>query len=208
MNDQLILNVTARAQTGRSASRRVRKVNQIPAILYGKRSTPQTLAVDAPEFTRLIKSLAGRALVIELRRKDQGENALSFVQEIQRDPITDRFLHVDFREVKADEKVEIEVPVVVTGEAYGVKTQGGVLEVATHNVRVRCLPRDLPPVIEIDVTELKTGETIKVGTLKPISGVEFRDPAGLPVVSCIAIEQEAEATPAAGAPAAKAPAKK
>ena len=88
MKQALVLNVAPRAQTGRSASRRLRKVNRVPAILYGKHTSPEKLAVDGPEFTRLLKAIAGRALIIELARSDQGEKALSFLQEIQRDPIT------------------------------------------------------------------------------------------------------------------------
>jgi len=208
---QLILNVTTRAQTGRSASRRVRKANQIPAILYGKHTNPETLAVDAPEFVRLLKSVAGRALLIELNRKDNASKALSFVQEIQRDPITDKFLHIDLQEVKADEKLEINVPVSIVGEAFGVKKQSGVLEIALHVLRVRCFPKDLPPVIAVDVTELKVGETLKVGTLTPIKGVEFLDLKGQPVVSIVEPVGEIAATvvaaaPVAGAPGAAAPA--
>jgi large subunit ribosomal protein L25 len=201
MTQQLSLTITPRAQTGRSASRRARKANQIPAILYGKHTSPQTLSVDAPEFTRLVKAVAGRALIIELVQKDKAEKALSFVQEIQRNPITDKFVHVDFREVKADEKLDIDVPVSFVGEAHGVKTQGGVIEIAAHTVRIRCLPKDLPPFIEVDITELKVNETLKVANLKAPAGVEFRDLAGQPVVSILSIEEEAaaEATPAAGA---------
>jgi large subunit ribosomal protein L25 len=202
---QLILNVAARAQTGRSASRRVRKANQIPAILYGKHTNPEALSIDAPEFVRLLKSVSGRALLIELNRKDSTSKALSFLQEVQRDPITDKFLHVDLQEVKADEKLEIRVPVSVTGESFGVKNQNGVLEIATHMLRVRCLPKDLPPVIEVDVTELKVGEAFKVGTLKPINGVEFLDAKGQPVVSVVEpVGEIASAAPAAGAAAAPA----
>ncbi len=206
MNQPLSLTITPRAQTGRSASRRVRKANQIPAILYGKHTSPQTLAVDAPEFSRLVKAVGGRALIIELSRKDSADKALSFVQEIQRDPITDKYLHVDLQEVKADEKLEINVPVALVGEAYGVKTQAGVLEIATHTLRIRCLPKDLPPVIEVDVTELKIDETIKVANLKPVAGVEFRDLPGQPVVSILNVAEDtaATATPAAGAAAAPA----
>jgi len=202
---QLILNVAARAQTGRSASRRVRKANQIPAILYGKHTNPEALSIDAPEFVRLLKSVSGRALLIELNRKDSSDKgkALSFLQEVQRDPITDKFLHVDLQEVKADEKLEIRVPVSVIGESFGVKNQNGVLEVATHTLRVRCLPKDLPPVIEVDVTELKVGEAFKVGTLKPIAGVEYLDVKGQPVVSVVEpVGEIASSAPAAGAAAA------
>lgn len=201
MKNQLSLNVAPRAQTGRSASRRLRKVNQIPAILYGKHSSPEKLAVDVPEFTRLLKTVKGRSLVIELNRTDKPEKALSFLQEIQRDPITDRFLHVDLQEVKADEKFEIRVPLQIVGEAYGVKQQSGVLEIATQQVRIRCLPKDLPEAIVIDVSELKVGEAIKVGQLKSIEGVEYRDLPGQPVVACVEVAEEAAETPAAGAAA-------
>ena len=205
---QFTLNVSTRANTGRSASRRLRKVNLIPAILYGKHTQPEKLAVDAPEFTRLIKSIAGSASLIELKRKDKPEGALSFLQEVQRDPITDRFLHIDLHEVKADEKFEIRVKISLTGESFGVKNQSGVLETPNQFVRIRTLPKDLPQFIEVDVTNLKVGETIHVGELKAIPGVEYRDDKSQPVVSCVEpvaeVAAAVSAVPAAGegAPAA------
>jgi large subunit ribosomal protein L25 len=209
MNTPLTLNVATRAQTGRSASRRLRKVNRIPAILYGKHSDPEKLSVEVPEFTRLLKSVRGRALLIELSREDKADKALSFLQEIQRDPITDRFLHVDLHEVKPDEKFEIRVPVRVVGESFGVKNQSGVLEIATHVLRVRCLAKDLPEAIEIDVTALNVGETIKVGELKAVDGVMFLDDKGQPVVACVEpvaeiVQEVVAAAPVEGAAAAPA----
>jgi large subunit ribosomal protein L25 len=210
MSQQYKLNVAARAQTGRSASRRLRKANRVPAILYGKHSTPESLSVEIPEFIRLLKSVAGRAVLVELQRSDKADKALSFLQEVQRDPITDKYVHIDFQEVKADEKFEIRVVIRVVGESFGVKNQSGVLELNTQQLRIRCLPKDLPEAIVVDVTELKVGETIKVGELKPIAGVEFMDGKGQPVVSCVEpvaeIVQEvaATATPAEGAAAATA----
>jgi large subunit ribosomal protein L25 len=201
---QFSLNVSSRDNTGRSASRRLRKVNRVPAILYGKHTNPESLSVDGPEFTRLLKSIAGSASLIELRREGKSETALSFLQEVQRDPITDRFLHVDLQEVKADEKMEIRVRIHLTGESFGVKNQSGVLETPTQQLRIRCLPKDLPAFIEVDVTELKVGETIKVGSLKPVAGVEFRDDKNQPVVSCVEPVAEEAAAPAAGAAAAAA----
>ena len=205
MSLQFKLNVTARAQTGRSASRRLRKVNRVPAILYGKHTSPESLSVEGPEFIRLLKSVAGRAVLIELARADKAEKALSFLQEVQRDPITDKYLHIDLQEVKADEKFEIRVAVRISGESFGVKNQSGVLEINTQQVRVRCLPKDLPEAINVDVTELKVGETIKVSGLKVIPGVEFMDLKGQPIVSCVEpvaeIVQEVAAAPAAGAAA-------
>ena len=208
MSQQFTLNVSPRAQTGRSASRRLRKVNRVPAVLYGKHTNPESLSVDIPEFVKLVKSVAGRAVLLELQRSDKPEKALSFLQEVQRDPITDKYVHIDFQEVKADEKFEIRVGVRLTGESFGVKNQSGVLELATQLLRIRTLPKDLPEAVVIDVTELKVGETIKVGSLKPIPGVEFLDAQGQPVVSCVeplaevaSATETAAAAPAAGAAA-------
>lgn len=205
MANQFKLNVASRAQTGRSASRRLRKANRVPAILYGKHTKPESLSIEGPEFIRLLKSVGDRAVLVELERGDKAEKALSFLQEIQRDPITDKYLHVDLQEVKADEKFEIRVPVHVVGESFGVKNQNGVLEMNTHLIRIRVLPKDLPEAIAVDVTELKVGETIKVGSLKPVPGVEFLDSKGQTIVSCVEpvaeIVQEVAATPAAGAAA-------
>jgi large subunit ribosomal protein L25 len=206
MSLQFKLNVTSRAQTGRSASRRLRKANRVPAILYGKHTSPESLSVEGPEFIRLLKSVGGRSVLIELTRSDKADKALSFLQEVQRDPITDKYVHIDFQEVKADEKFEIRVPVQVVGESFGVKNQSGVLEKNVQQLRVRCLPKDLPESVIVDVTELKVGETFKVGSLKPVAGVEFLDPKGQPVVSCVEpvaeiVQEVAAATPAEGAAA-------
>jgi large subunit ribosomal protein L25 len=193
------LNVTSREGTGRSASRRLRKAEKIPAILYGKHTKPENLAVKAPEFVKLLKEISGRAALIELKR-DAGATALSFLQEIQRDPITDKYLHLDLQEVKENEKMIINVKVRVVGEAYGVKTEGGILETATHRLRIRCLPKDLPDLIELDVSALKVGEAIHVSELKPISGVDFLDDAAQTVVLCV--EPPAEEVVAVVAPTA------
>ena len=201
MSTSTTLNVSAREQTGRSSSRRLRKAKQIPAILYGKHSDPVKLTVDAPEFSKLLKKISGRKTIIELKQEGADKPALSFLQEIQRDPITDIYLHVDFQEIHPDEKFEVEVPVVVMGTAHGVKFQNGILEIAAHSVRVRCLAKDLPGAIEVDVSKLQAEETIKVGGLPALEGVEYRDSVGQAVVACLA--GEAEEAPADEEDAAK-----
>jgi large subunit ribosomal protein L25 len=199
------LTVTSREGTGRSASRRLRKAEKIPAILYGKHTKPENLAVNAPEFIKLLKEIRGSAALIELKR-DAGTAALSFLQEIQRDPITDKYLHLDLQEVKENEKMIINVTIHVVGEAYGVKTEGGILETTSHRLRIRCLPKDLPAFIEVDVAELKVGEAVHVRELKPIAGVEYLDDKNQTVVLCVEPPAEEVAavveTPVEGAVAA------
>jgi large subunit ribosomal protein L25 len=205
MKQQFILNVSPREGTGRSASRRLRKQDRIPAILYGKHTAPITLAVEGPEFVRLVKAIGDNAALIEL--KGTKEQALSILQEVQRDAMTDRYLHVDLHEVKADEKMEINVPVHTSGESTGVKNEAGVLEATSHTLRIRCLPRDLPAFIDVDVTELHVGQTIHIRELKPVSGVVFLGDKNQPVVSCVQpVEEIVEAVVEAAVPAEGVPA--
>jgi large subunit ribosomal protein L25 len=197
---QYSLNVSPREGTGRSASRRLRKQKRVPAILYGKHTAPVTLSIDAAEFGRLVKAIGDNAALIELQgMKDQ---SLSFLQEVQRDAMTDQYMHVDLHEVKADEKMEIEVPVHVSGESTGVKNESGVLELASHAVRIRCLPKDLPAFIDVDVTELHVGQTIHLSEVKPVPNVTFLGNKNLPVVSCVQpVEEIVEVVPEAAVPA-------
>lgn len=189
MSTSTTLTVTQREATGRSASRRLRKANQIPAILYGKHTDPVKLTVDALEFTKMLRSISGRKTIIELEGEGR-EKSLSFLQEVQKDPIKDIFLHADFQEVRADEKFDVEVPIQVKGESIGVKMQNGILEIATHTVKVRCLAKDLPGAIVIDITELNVEETIKVSGLPQLEGVEYRDSADQAVISILMGEAE------------------
>jgi large subunit ribosomal protein L25 len=184
------LNTTARTQTGRSASRRLRRANQIPAILYGKHSEPASLVIAAPEFRRLLKVMGGRAVLVELNQEGSSDKTLSYLQEVQRDPLTNNYLHIDFHEVKAGEKIDLQVPVTITGESAGVKNQNGVLEITTHELHVRCLPKDLPATISVDISALDVGEMIKVSELTAIDGVEFLDDEGQPVVICAEAVEE------------------
>ena len=210
MKSKYTLNVAPRVGTGRSASRRLRKLDRVPAILYGKHTAPVTLSIDGPEFVRLVKAIGDNAALIELT--GARSETLSILQEVQRDPMTDRFLHVDLHEVKAEEKMELNVPVHISGESTGVKNEAGVLEFVSHTLRVRCLPKDLPAYIDVDVTELHVGETTHIGELKAVPGLVFLGDKGQPVVSCVQpVEEIVEAVPevavsAEGVPVEGAPA--
>ncbi len=193
MSTSTTLKVSPREDTGRSASRRLRKSEQIPAILYGKHSDPVALSVDNKAFIKMLRSIAGRKTIIELEREGS-DKALSFLQEVQRDPITDRFLHADFQEIHADEKFEVEVPVVTKGSSVGVRMHNGILEIASHSVRVRCLAKDLPGAIEVNIAELDVEDTVKVSGLPALEGVEYRDHPDQAIIAILAGEAE-EAKP-------------
>jgi large subunit ribosomal protein L25 len=196
---QLKLNVSTRQGKGRGASRRDRSAGKIPAILYGKNNEPVQLTVATPEFRRLVKAIGGSASLIEIERPGGGPT-LSFIREIQRNPITDEYVHIDLHEVSSTDKMSVSVTVHAVGESTGVKNEAGVLEVVSHQIHIRCLPKDLPEFIEVDVTELAVNHTIHIKELKPIAGVEFLDHPNQPVISCVEPAKEEEVVVTAAVP--------
>lgn len=200
MNQQISIKVAQRAQSGRGPSRRARNDGKVPAVIYGHGGT-RHVSVESAEFSRLYKTVAGRLTLIRLDQ-DSGSTELSIIKQVQRDPITDRFIHVDFLAVEESKEMAAEVPVHVVGEAYGVKTEGGTIEIQSFSLKVRCLPKNLPESIIVDVTELKAGHSIHVKDLKKIDGVTFRHDSDHVVVSCLAKEEDTAAETAAAAPAA------
>lgn len=180
---QIKLNVQARTETGRGPARRLRASGNIPAVLYGRHIEPVSLTVDNSELARLLKETAGAAALVELAR-DGKKPTLSVVQEVQKNPITDKIVHIDFHEVSAKEEMETHVNIHLIGESFGVKNQNGVIDFVTHQVDVRCLPGNLPSFIELDVSGLKVGEALHVKELPKYEGVTYMADADHVIVSC------------------------
>jgi len=171
----------------------------VPATIYGRETKAQNLEVNAREIGDLIHHHVSENLLVDLSiENDSRAKRLALVQEIQHHPIDGKVLHVDFHEVAENEKVTVHVPVETVGEAAGVKNSGGVLEHVLFKLKVRCLPKDLPQQIMIDVTSMEIGKTIHIGELTPPAGVEILGDKKLPVVSVTAPRAEEEPAPVAG----------
>lgn len=191
-----------RAAAGRAAARSVRKGRRIPAVVYGRQAQPQNLEVDSKALEDLLHASASENLLVDLSvDKDSRAKRLALVKEIQHHPLSGKFLHIDFHEIQENEKVTIAVPVEATGEAVGVKTGGGVLEHVLHRIKVRCLPKDLPDFIAVDVSSLEIGRAIHIGEIAPIPNVEFLGDKTAPVFAVAAPVTEAEEAAAAEAAA-------
>jgi len=201
---QLSLNVSAREDSGRTASTRLRNAGQIPAVLYGPNGV-RHLAINGAEFRKLWTQVAGRTALIELVSQG-GEPALSIIQQTQRAPRSDAFLHIAFKEILRGRDMYASISVYPKGDAYGVRNEGATLEVHLHEVEVRCRPRHLPELIEIDVTELRSGQSLKVKDLPALEGVTYETAADIVVVTCAAKVEEVEEAPEEGAAEAAAPA--
>ncbi len=196
------LNVKTRSGIGRGPARRLRASGGIPGVIYSKKgSTP--ISIDAVEFRTLMRAKGDSAALVKISIDDK-EPVLSMIKDFQRNAVSQKVVHVDVFEVDPTVVMTAAIPVRVKGEAVGVLTENGVLEVA-HELTVRCLPKDLPLFIEVDVSELHAGHTIHIADLPEIKGVTFPTNQNSVVASCVAEdtssvpEVAAEAVPAESA---------
>jgi len=168
MAKQVSLKASCRSGTGRQQAKKTRTAGLVPGVLYGAHIKPMSIQVEERELTRVFKHATSENMLVELSLDEGGKtsNRLAFIQEIQHHPIRDRVLHLDFHEVRADEKLRARVVVVAHGEPDGVRTGGGILEQVLHELEVECLPRDLPDHIEVDVSALLIGGNIHVSQVK------------------------------------------
>jgi large subunit ribosomal protein L25 len=187
-------------QKRRGPLKQLRSNGRVPAVIYGRQVAPQSLEISAREIGDLMHTHVSENLLVDLAiEKDARAKRLALVQEIQRHPINGAVVHVDFHEVAEDEKVIVHVPIETVGEAAGVKNNGGVLEHVLFKLKVRCLPKDLPEQITVDVTSLEIGKTIHIGEITAPQGVEILGSKNIPVVSVAAPRAEEEAAPTAEA---------
>lgn len=181
---QITLNKKPRTEIGRTASRHLRQNGVVPGVIYGESGT-HNLAVDAHEFMMAYRKISGSAALIELKEEGSEDSTFAIIQELQRNPRTDAFVHIDFKEIVRGKDMEAEIPVHTMGVAHGVKNFGGVLEVSASTLRVRCRPRNLPESIDIDVSDLEIGNSIHLSEITASEGVTFLEDEDLVLVSCV-----------------------
>jgi len=192
-----------RSQVQRAEVTKLRRAGRVPATIYGRQAKPQNLEISAKEISDLIHHSVSENLLVDLSvESDARSKRLALVKEIQHHPLDGKVLHVDFHEVAENEKVTVLVPVETTGEAAGVKTGGGTLEHVLFKLKVRCLPKDLPEQIVIDVTALEIGKAVHLGEIKAPEGVEILGDKHITVVAVAAPRAEEEVVATEAAPAA------
>jgi large subunit ribosomal protein L25 len=155
------IDAVERNQRGKNEARRLRASGRIPAVLYGEREGGRAIAVDPKSLARILRTEQGANTLIALKLPDGG-GAQVLVKEYQLDPVTRELLHADFYRVAMDKVIRVQVSVVAHGEPKGVKQQGGVLDIVHRQIEIECLPSDIPKHIEVDVTEMMVGQSIRV----------------------------------------------
>ena len=198
------LEVTRRDRFGRNESGRLRREGQIPAVLYGGASGAESISVNPKELSRILHSQAGVNTLIALKLEGAGDTRV-LVKAYQLDPVSHRLLHADFYRVAMDKVLRVTVPVHLSGEAKGVKAEGGVVDFVHREVIVECLPADIPEHITVDITELMLHDGVRVrdlpaGKWKPVSDGDML------IVHVVSPKVEEAPAPADAAAAAATPA--
>ena len=201
------LEAVERTARGKNESRRLRVTGKIPAVVYGVKEAGVPIAVDPKGLTKILQTELGANTLIALKLPGGG-NARVLVKEYQYDPVTHKLLHADFYKVAMDKVIRVTVTVVPKGEPKGVKQQGGVLDIVHRQFELECLPADIPEHIEVDVTEMMVGQSVRVRDVatnakwKAVSDPEMMlMHVIIPKVEEVAATPEAVAAAAAAGPA-------
>jgi large subunit ribosomal protein L25 len=161
----------ARPKLGRTDSRRLRKAGKVPAIMYGGGEAPESMTLDHNTLVRHMSREAFYTSILTLKVGSKAQQVI--IKDVQRHPARPLIMHLDFQRIREDEEISLNVPIHFLNEvnAKGVKEQGGVVDHLLTDVEVRCLPRDLPEYLEIDVTDLELNQIYHLSDIKLPQGV-------------------------------------
>ncbi len=180
-----------REEFGKNESRRLRHAGRIPAVVYGGGGQAIPVVVDPKAISQVLYSEGGHNTVFTLEIKGRTP-ARVLLSDWQVDPVKGDLLHVDLFRISADTRLKLKIPVQLTGEPFGVKTEGGILEFITREVEIECLPDDIPEHIVVDITEFKIGRNLRAGDLPLGQRVKLlTDPTRM-VAHVIALRAEEE----------------
>lgn len=173
--EKIILKADVRTGTGKKTAKDLRMKGLIPANAYKSGKGALSLQISAEDFAEVLHTRAGENVIITLKIAGEGaaKDKTVLIKEIQRDPIKDNILHVDFNEISLTEVLKVNVPLASRGEPVGVKVDGGILEHIMWELEVECLPTAIPEKIEVDVSNLKIGEAVYIKNITPPEGVKI-----------------------------------
>lgn len=160
------LAVKQRETIGKRRVRRLRHTGVVPGVVYGRNIEAVAVVMDAKALTKVLHSKAGEHALVKL--KHEGKPAWekpALVKSVEHHPVDGRIMHVDFHAITLTERIKVKVPVVLKGDAVGVKQDGGILEQFLREIEIECLPTEIPASVDFDVSALKIGDTIHVKDL-------------------------------------------
>lgn len=181
---------------GKNDARRARREGMVPITIYG--GGAETVAAVAPlrDLAAILRTEAGRNTIFTVEVDGVGATEVMF-HDRQIDPVKGRLIHADLTRLVKGQKIEVTVPLHLSGEPVGVKEKQGVLEQIVREIEIRCEPREIPDAIDIDVSGLDVHDTLHVSDIKVAEGIEILTDAELVIATVGIVKEEAEA-PAAG----------
>jgi large subunit ribosomal protein L25 len=192
------LNARLREGKGKGVARKLRAAGQIPAVAYGHGLQGRSLSLDAHELELLLGTINPENTIIDLRIEGS-KPAQALIREVQKHPSRPQILHVDFFQVKAGEKLHVDIPIRLHGTPVGVRDEGGILQEVLRELSVECLPEDIPAAIDIEIGELGLGDTVHVSDVTVEKVTILNDPdlvicsVSTPTVEALPEAAEAEA---------------
>ncbi|HZN54430.1 MAG TPA: 50S ribosomal protein L25 [Candidatus Polarisedimenticolaceae bacterium] len=165
MSNAIVVEVQERSEQGKNAARRLRKAGGVPGVVYGLDRPPFNVAVGARKIEEVLGLETGRNTIFTLALAGQDRSRAVMIKDLQRDPVSERLVHVDFVRVDLAKSVRVNVPIRILGVPEGVKTGGGLLEFILRQVEVECLPSDIPEHFDLDVSALNLNQHLSVRDL-------------------------------------------
>lgn len=193
MAEKVVVKAEKRETRGKNESRRLRVEGKVPVIVYGGGGESVSAAASLKDLAAIMRTDAGVNTVFSLDIAGEGVNDVIF-QDRQIDSIHGRMIHADLRRIAKGEKMEMTIPIHLTGESEGLKEEGAVLSQAMREIKVLCEPANAPESIDVDITNLTSGHSLHVSDLKVGEGIEIHE-APETVVASIVIVKEAELEP-------------
>ena len=188
------IDIHERTKAGKGVARKLRHEGQTPGVLYGPKAEAMSLSVNTHEFRKLLNSSGGEPLLFTLNRKGNGDSSsyTALIKDLQLHPVNDKIRHIDFYQVLMDEEVQVEVPISATGKSKGVETDMGVLEIIQRTVKISCLPMAIPRDIQINVSDLRLGDTVHVSDVVAPEGIRLLDDPETTLMTVVASRAEEE----------------
>jgi large subunit ribosomal protein L25 len=176
-----VLKACVRKESGKGPARRFRKEGVTPAVFYGRGEESILLSVNAKELRKIIKEKKENIFItLQIEGEDQHLEKLTLLKELQIEPVSRRFYHADFYEIRMDHKLTIDVPLRFAGIPVGVQN-GGELQHLKRDLKVSCLPNVLPDFFEVDVSGMDIGNSIRVQDIPVPEGITVLDPGDVGV---------------------------
>ncbi len=199
MRIETVVAAEARESRGKNEARRVRVSGRIPAVIYGAFQDPRAISLNPKDILRIIHSKTGHNSIFDVEVSG-AEKTPVIVADEQYHPVKGTLMHIDLKRIDLTRKLRVSVPVHVSGDAKGVKQQGGVLDIVTKTIEIECVPDDIPDQFDVDVTDLMIGTNIRVSDLPVKEGVRVLTAPEAVIAHVVGIREEAAPEAAAAAP--------